>query len=340
MTTHGRPVDADETHDEATVLAVDIGGTTVKGAVLDRAGSVVARRAAPTFAVPGNAFASVAALVAQLHEAAAARGRRPVGIGLASPGLVDAAAGVVTYAANLGWSGMPLRDRLQDRFGLPVALEHDARAGALAERATHPEDTAGYTDFVFVPIGTGVSAAVVSGGVLVRGGSGAAGELGHVPVVPGGEPCACGQRGCVEAYASARSVVERYRRRGGRSATSAPELVACLEVDTVARQVWGEAVDALALGVAGLTAVLDPTTVVVGGGLSSAGDALLDPLERRLRDQLTWRAPPRLVRSVLGPRAGLVGTALLAWAGRPTALGFPRTAARELAGDVPSSARP
>jgi glucokinase len=197
---------------------------------------------------------------------------------------------------------------------VPVHVEHDARAGAIAERAAHSDDHRGFRDFIFIPIGTGVSAAVVTSGMLVVGATGAAGEFGHMPAIPGGDLCACGQRGCIEAYASATSILSRYAQLGGASG-STPALAAALESDALAERVWDDAVEALAIGVVSLAAVLDPATIVIGGGLSKAGDLLLAPLRSRVAERLTWRPTPRILQSVLDSEAGLVGAAILGWSG-------------------------
>jgi glucokinase len=294
------------------VVAVDVGGTTLKGAVLDADGGVVARRVSPTFDGRMDALATLRELVADLVDRSARDGTRVAAVGLASPGLVDAETGSIGYAANLGWSGLPLRRILEDELGLPVHVEHDARAAAVAERAAHPDEEAAFRDFVFIPIGTGVAAAVVTSGVVVRGATGGAGEFGHTPIVDGGDLCGCGQHGCLEAYASATSVLARYRRRGGTAASSTPGIVARLDADPDARAVWADAVDALAVGITTLAVVLDPARVVIGGGLSGAGDALLVPLRAAVDARLGWRSAPPIIRSTLGTHAGVIGAALLA----------------------------
>ncbi|WP_181032855.1 ROK family protein [Clavibacter michiganensis] len=311
------------------VVAVDIGGTTLKGAVLDADGRVVARRVTPTFDARMDALVTLRELVADLVARSAARGIRVTAVGLASPGLVDAETGSIGYAANLGWSELPLRRILEDELGLPVHVEHDGRAAAIAERAAHPDEAAAFRDFVFLPIGTGIAAAVVTSGVVVRGATGGAGELGHAPIVQDGDACGCGQRGCLEAYASATSILARYRRRGGTAASSTPGIVARLDVDPDARAVWADAVDALAVGITTLAVVLDPARVVIGGGLSGAGDALLVPLRAAVDARLGWRPAPPITASALGTHGGVVGAALLA-GGDAMSPGFALRAAASL----------
>lgn len=304
------------------VVAVDIGGTTVKGALFDVDGTVLDRATVPTFpsgaahgnpddAPGGPALAAVVALVEQLAESATASGHRVTGVGLCSPGLVDSERGVVTLAVNLGWSDLPVVDLLAERFGVPVALDHDARAAARAERAARGAAGRSVDEFVFIPIGTGISMTTVTGGSLVHGATGGAGEFGHVVVVPGGERCTCGQQGCVEVYASAGNVLRRYREAGGTEAESTRDVSERFGSDPVATRVWDEAVDALATGIVMLTAVLDPGAVVIGGGLGEAGDRLLVPLRAAVADRLRWRSVPAIEQSSAGAGAGLAGAALL-----------------------------
>ncbi|GAA0318385.1 ROK family protein [Kineococcus aurantiacus] len=291
------------------MLAVDVGGTGLKGAVVDARGHTVAVRDRPSRAGGRPVVDNLRDLLADLAALAAAAGpERPVAVGVGTPGTVDEASGTVVYASNLGWRDLGLRRLLEEATGLPVAVGHDGRAAGRAEQLV--SGTRG--NFVFVPIGTGISAALVVGGVAVAGVSGAAGEFGHVVVHPDGELCPCGQRGCVEAYAAGAAVLRRYLARGGRAASTA-EVVGRLGTDALARQVWAEAVHALALGLQGLTVLLDPAEVVLGGGVSAAGPLLLEPLEVRLRSLLAWREPPPLRTARWGTEAGRVGAALLAF---------------------------
>ncbi|GAA4265711.1 ROK family protein [Frondihabitans peucedani] len=298
-------------HDDSAVVAVDIGGTTIKGAAFAPHGSVLERATVPTFGPAGSPLEATSGLIAQLDAAIRAGGRRLTGIGVASPGLVDSVRGTVTFAANLGWTDMAIVDLLTERFGVPVALEHDGRAAARAERVARIAAGRDGDEFVFVPIGTGISAAIVTGGVVVTGATGGAGEFGHVPVVPDGELCTCGQRGCVEVYASASAIVRRYRAAGGTLPGGAREITAAASTDPVAASVWADAVDALAVGLTGLAAVLDPSALVIGGGLGEAGDRLLVPLREGVARRLAWRSAPRVEQSLVGAGAGLIGASLL-----------------------------
>ncbi len=218
---------------------------------------------------------------------------------------------MVRYAANLGWTNLPLGQLLETRFGVPTLIDHDARTAARAEMAARPA----LRNFVFIPIGTGVSAAVVVAGKTVAGARGQAGELGHIPTVPNGRPCSCGQFGCLEAYASAGAVLARYIAGGG-NAESAADVAGVVGKDGLANEVWADAVNSLATGITTLTATLDPEEIIIGGGLGAAGSVLLDPLREKVESLLRWRDPPAISASRAGPRAGLLGAALLGSAAR------------------------
>ncbi len=301
------------------VVALDVGGTTLKGALVGAGGDPLLRRDVPTPAAAGGE-AVTRAVLDLARSLAAAPGVRVVAAAAVTPGRV--ADGVVRYAANLGWRDVPLASALAAALGVPAAADNDVSAAALAESAVAP----GGTDCLFVALGTGVGAGYVRDGAVLPGATGAAGELGHIPVYPDGEPCSCGQRGCLERYASASGVVRRYRTAGGASPDGgagdgrgrddvggAGDVVARLGRDAVADRVWREAVEALALALATSTLLLDPAAVILGGGLARAGDALLEPLRQQLAARLTWRAAPPVTLSVLGNDAGWRGAALQAW---------------------------
>jgi glucokinase len=310
------------------VIACDVGGTGIKAGLVDVAGQVHHPRTVPTPVVDGDGDATakavldqVAGLVDELAALAAGAGGwgRPAGIGMVVPGLVDAAAGVARYAENLGWRDVPFGARLGEITGLPVAFDHDVRAAGAAEQQLGAGR--GHRDVAFVPVGTGIAAALVLDGRPYAGG-GWAGEIGHIDV-GSGLPCPCGSRGCLETVASAAAIARRYTERSGRAVGGALEVAARLGADTDdgdvggdadARAVWDEAVDALALVLAVTAAVAAPELIIVGGGLSGAGEVLLEPLRRGVAARVTPpQRHPKLVRAMLGEQAGLLGAALLAW---------------------------
>lgn len=295
------------------VIALDVGGTGMKGALLDRRlrPLVAVRRATPRAAGPDAVVAEIAAVLTELAERAAERGLTVRRAGVVVPGVVDEESARAVYSANLGWRDLPLADLLQERTGLPVVLGHDVRAGGAAEWLLGA--ARGAQDVLFVAIGTGIAAAVLSDGRPVRA-KGYAGELGHLVVEPGGAVCGCGARGCLETLASASAVAAAFTARTGRPVSGADEVAALLaEGDADARAVWDRAADALATALASATTLLAPELIVLGGGLAEAGELLLGPVRERLAERLTFQRRPGLVAAELGDEAGCLGAGLYAW---------------------------
>lgn len=292
----------------STVLAVDVGGTGIKAALLGADARVLRQSERPTPVADGP-DAVVAAIRTFALELA---GPDVVAAGVVVPGSVDVATGTARYATNIGWHDVPLRDLITADLGIPVAVEHDVRAAGLAECTLGR--ARGVDDCLIVIIGTGIAGVLVSGGSPVRGATDLAGEIGHVPVYPEGDLCACGQRGCLETYASAAAIARRYLALGGAvAAAGARDVAAARASDPLAAQVWDRAVDALGIALASYTMLMDPQLVVLGGGLAAAGDALLAPVQAALAGRLTWRPAPAVMLSPLGARAGQLGAAILAW---------------------------
>ncbi|MFE9429345.1 ROK family protein [Kitasatospora sp. NPDC006697] len=295
----------------APVVALDVGGTHIKGAVLAPDGTLLHAESADTQADrgPDAAIDSTFAFARRLAERFG-----PAAVGIAVPGIVDEGSGTCRFSANLGWRDVPVRDRAEIELGLPVALGHDVRAGAIAEaRLGAGRDC---DSFLFLPIGTGIAGGIVLGGRALTGRHNVAGEVGHLVVRPDGPSCRCGARGCLEAVASASAIARRYRELAGLSPV---ERVSAEQVqqraqagDEVAVRVWRDAVLALADGLVTVVTLLDPQRVVIGGGLSRAGSALLDPLYAALTERLTFQTRPELVPAELGHRAGSLGAGLLA----------------------------
>ncbi|RIQ15698.1 ROK family protein, partial [Jiangella rhizosphaerae] len=234
---------------------------------------------------------------------------RPAAVGVVVPGIVDEAAGVAVRAGNLSWRDAPLRDLLAARLGCPVALGHDVRAGGLAEHRAGA--CRGARNAVFLPVGTGIAAALILDG-RVFAGDGYAGEVGHVDV--GHDlPCACGARGCLETIASAAAIARRYTAATGTAVDGSRDVAELVRRgDAAAVAVWDDALDALAYGLSLLVGVVAPEVVAIGGGLGESADLVLRPLSGRLAARLTFQRPPRIVAAELGDRAGCVGAGLLA----------------------------
>jgi glucokinase len=281
----------------------------MKAALVDDAYRVIASRRIATRREDGPDAVVERILDASADQQAAAvrQGFLVRAAGVVVPGIVDD--GVAVFSANLGWRDVPLRELVHKRLGVPVAFEHDVRAGGLAEGQLGAARGAG--DYLFMPIGTGIAGAVVIDGRPFSG-HGYGGEIGHLIIEPDGPICGCGARGCLEAIASAAAIDREYALRSGRTANGlVSELVVAGDPD--ARAVWQRAVRALARALQAYVTLLAPELVVIGGGLAGAGDVLMEPLADALDALLTFQRRPRLVRAELGDQAGALGAALLAW---------------------------
>jgi glucokinase len=320
---------------EPVVIGVDIGGTSIKGVLTGRDGVPRVRldRSTPVGDGVDAVVEAIVDVAARLGDAAGVDAV-PVGVGLVMPGVVDRAEGIARWSANIGWRDLPIRALVGGRLGLPVVIEHDVRAAGLAEVSGGA--ARGLREVLFVSIGTGLAGALVTGGAVVDGAAGLAGEIGHLPVFPDGEECACGQRGCAEAYASAASVARRYARASGNSSVPAEVVLARAgEGDDHARAVWDDAVTALSRVILGVVLLADPEVIVLGGGMAAAGARLIDPIGEQLRQALTWRTPPPVLVSRFGSEAGARGAALLAW----TAAGDQAPPSRVAETDIQSQVR-
>ncbi|MBA9046572.1 MULTISPECIES: ROK family protein [Streptomyces] len=295
------------------VIALDVGGTGMKAALVGDDGALLhrARRATGRERGPDAVVAGILDFAAELYAYGTERYGPPAAAGIAVPGIVDEEHGTAVYAANLGWKDVPLRDLLAERLGVPVALGHDVRTGGLAEGRIGAGR--GADRFLFVPLGTGIAGAIGIDGRVESGAHGFAGEIGHVVVRPGGTLCPCGQRGCLERYASAAAVSEAWAAAGGNPDADAADCARAVAAgDPGARRVWQEAVDALADGLVTALTLLDPRTLIIGGGLAEAGEVLFQPLRDAVRRRVTFQKLPSIVPAALGDTAGCLGAGLLA----------------------------
>ncbi|MET7476309.1 ROK family protein [Streptomyces sp. NPDC005648] len=297
------------------VIALDVGGTGMKAALVGARGELLhrARRATGRERGPDAVVEGILDFAAELRAYGVEHlGEPAAAAGVAVPGIVDEQHGVAAYAANLGWRDIPLRDLLGDRLGTPVALGHDVRTGGLAEGRIGAGK--GADRFLFVPLGTGIAGAIGIAGRVESGAHGFAGEIGHIVVRPGGSACPCGQRGCLERYASAAAVSEAWARACGDPDADAADCArAVLSGDPNAVRVWQEAVDALADGLLTALTLLDPGALIIGGGLAEAGETLFTPLREAVERRITFQKQPQILPAALGDTAGCLGAGLLAW---------------------------
>ncbi|RNL71706.1 ROK family protein [Streptomyces sp. I6] len=298
------------------VIALDVGGTGMKAALIGADGTVLhdSRRATGREHGPEAVVETILGFAAELRAHGEQRyGQSASAAGVAVPGIVDTANGVAVYAANLGWRDVPLRALLAERLGgVPVALGHDVRTGGLAEGRIGAGR--GADRFLFVPLGTGIAGAIGIGGAIEEGAHGCAGEIGHIVVRPGGPQCGCGRHGCLETLASASAVSRAWAAASGDPEADAADCAKAVDSgDEAAARVWREAVDALADGLVTALTLLDPGTLIIGGGLAEAGETLFAPLRAAVEARITFQQPPSIVPAALGDTAGCLGAGLLAW---------------------------
>lgn len=308
-------------------IGIDIGGTKIAAALVDEAGAIRRRERVPTPAGdPGAILDAVVALVERL-----ARHAEPIaGVGVAAAGFIDAAQSVVYYAPNINWRSEPFRDRLAARMPeLVVTVDNDANAAGWAEYRFGAGR--GFTDMTLLTIGTGVGGAIVHRGALFRGGFGAGAEIGHLRVVPGGLPCGCGQKGCIEQYGSGRALLRfanqiadaggigaglaAARHRNGGILDGATLATLIEAADPGAHAAVRELGEWVGQACASIGAVLDPQVFVVGGGVAVAGDLLLQPIREAYLAHLPARGfhpEPEFRAAELVNDAGVVGAADLA----------------------------
>ena len=306
-------------------LGIDLGGTNIAVGIVNKTGEILARKTVPTQVDRGED-----AVIARMAEAARALTDEAgiplseiVSVGVGSPGAIDSAAGIVVSACNLPFSDTPLAARLSELLDRPVKVENDANAAAWAEAVAGA--ARGTRDNLMVTLGTGVGGGIVIGGRLYGGYNSYAGEFGHMIIRDGGEQCACGQSGCLEAYASATALIRETRRAAEANRESllwqcADEegkfsgktaFAAAAKGDDIAKAVIDRYVYDLSLGLINLIRIFQPEVIVVGGGVARAGDALMIPLRERLRGYITGRRSTRIEVATLGDDAGIVGAALL-----------------------------
>jgi predicted NBD/HSP70 family sugar kinase len=302
----------------ARYAGLDIGGTKIEGVVLDAAGVVLAHRRAATVPGPAGILAGAAALLGTLAADAGGPGAL-AGVGVGTAGVVDEREGRILHAVNLGvdGDGLALAAGLTAATGVPARVENDVNAAAVG---VHAALGAPAGDLALLSVGTGLAAGFVLDGRLHRGSRGGAGEVGHLPVVPGGPECVCGQRGCLEAVASGRALARRWRELG-RPRTSRPAAAVVAAVaagDAEATVVWREFCGHLATAVRILLQTVDVDVVVLGGGVAGVGAPLVSGVREALaRDaavsDLVRRLDPaaRLVPVPAGRSLAAVGAALL-----------------------------
>jgi glucokinase len=308
-------------------IGVDVGGTKVAAGVVDDHGRILEKVRRPT---PSTSPHETARVIAEVVDILKGRFGEVEAVGLGAAGFVDESRSTVLFAPNLAWRDEPIKKKVEGEVGLPVVVENDANATAWGEAkfgAGRGED-----HMVLITLGTGIGGGLILGGELYRGRFGIGAEFGHYRVVPDGRRCGCGNRGCWEQYASGNALVAEARElarvspalagrllelgNGSPEGISGPEITeAAREGDSAALECFRSVARWVGQGLADLAAILDPGAFVIGGGLSEAGDLLLEPARAAFENALTGRGhrPFADIRiAELGPDAGIVGAADLA----------------------------
>lgn len=312
-------------------LGIDLGGTKVEAALVDASGHVLQSHRHPTDAERG-ADRVIDDIVDCVIECLSGAPNRAAAAGIGVAGQVDAERGLVRTAPNLDWSNVPLQDRLEAALDLPVAVANDVRAitwGVWQHGAGR-----GVEDLVVIFVGTGIGGSVVSGGDMLEGDRGVAGELGHIPILPFGRSCHCPNDGCWEAYAGGWALAERaqeavqahpeagaaLRVRAGSvdNITGRTVHAACADGDPLATDLVEATGEYLGIGMSGVVNAFNPARVVLGGGVIEGHPEYVDHVRRIVNERALQVTTDELeiVRSDLGGRAGVVGAATMArrWA--------------------------
>lgn len=290
------------------VVAVDVGGTEIKIAVVDSRLNIHSQTSTPTPKADKTAAETIRIIATQVKKLS--ESQHIEAVGLVIPGTLDEPAGIARWAGNLQWENLPIRNLLQEAIDIPVAFGHDVRTAALAELRSGVAQ--GIKDSIFIPIGTGIAAALIINGEI-QSAQGNAGEIGHLNV-NGKRLCVCGKVGCLEAVSSALAISSAYAEQGGVTNTSTEKIFELVTSgDPLATAVWQSATDSMSKACEILITVLAPELIVFGGGLSNAGETLLAPIHKHLDSSLTFQRKPRLEIAQHGSKAGIIGCAMIAF---------------------------
>lgn len=307
-------------------IGIDIGGTAIKGIIINNLGNILAEGSVPTDADKGAdvMMSNIVDLVNEMLASIDIVKREISGIGIGCPGLIDSKNGMVVFAGNLNLKYYPLASEVSDRIGLPVKITNDANAAALGEAKFGAGKK--FDNSVLVTLGTGVGGGIVIDGKLFEGGSSAGTEIGHTVIVENGIKCTCGRCGCFERYASARALTEQTREamlahKESKMWNTYTDETAngktpfdYYDSDETAKSVVDGYIKHLACGVTNIVNIFRPQVVMLGGGVSEQGDRLTVPVQKLVDKEIfagTLYAPVKVVKATLGSKAGGFGAAAL-----------------------------
>ena len=309
-------------------IGIDLGGTGIKAGIVDESGAILHKDSCPTGVERGYEaiVADMAALAKRVVEESGHTMDEIKAVGIGLPGVIDPATHRVPFCTNLGWHDVPIIEEMHKHIDLPVYVDNDATVAGLAEAVAGV--SAGLDTSVFVTLGTGVGGGIIINGKPFSGAHGVASEIGHMITVAGGELCTCGNRGCWERYASATALIREGRKLAAEKPTCALakavdgdlqqigakhiiDLAKANDPDCVALFDWY--VNHLCIGLVNLINLYDPEVIALGGGVSHAGQFLLDAVNAKLSQYIFYKTMPhsRIELAKTGNDAGIIGAAML-----------------------------
>lgn len=310
-------------------IGIDVGGTNVKIALVDGEGKIIYSNSVPTYAQMGYEYTvnNIKQAIRDLMKETNTDAKEIEGIGFDFPGQVDYKTGVVKLAPNIpGWVNVPIAQMIEEEFNIPTRIDNDVRCAALGELKFGAGK--GCENFVCITVGTGIGSGLVINGQLVRGAANAAGEIGHIKLQMNGGPiCGCGDTGCLEAFASGPSIVAmaqeylkggkstKFREMAGADGEITPYIVAkAAEAgDPVAKRIFEIVGTYIGMGLVSVINLLNPEKVIIGGGVAAAGDLLLEPIRKTVKERAMVVAgnSVEIVPAQLGNSAGVIGASML-----------------------------
>ena len=309
-------------------LGIDLGGTGIKTGVIDENNRIICKHSAPTDS--SKPFEEVVNDIANAALAAVNGAGLNINdfimLGLGTPGFIDRKGNLI-FSGNLKWRNVPLKSELEKHFNMPVYVSNDANCAVVGEVVAGSGK--GYKNAIMITLGTGVGGGIILDGLLYTGGDGMGTEVGHIPLVVGGEKCTCGITGCFEAYASVTALIretdlaiKKYQNKTlmhkytlERGETSGRTAFDCMRMgDVIAAEVVDNYEEYVAAGIGGLISTFRPEVILIGGGLSNEGDTLISPLNEKVGKYVfaySEIGAPKIVKALLGNDAGIIGAAYL-----------------------------
>ena len=285
------------------VAAIDVGGTQIKAALVSQSFEIISTEIIET---PKDSSGQKTALAISNLVKNFEGEQQISALGFATPGAIDEPNGIVRWAGNLGWHNVEILKMVREKVAIPSVLSHDVRSGMVAE--LREGAAKGFDNSIFIPIGTGIAAALVMDG-KIRTSDGYAGEIGHLNVGHDSD-CVCGKKGCLESISSGNAISLTYKELSG-------EDLDCSQIidssDPVAQKVWSDALHYLGIAIESMITTLSPEVIVFGGGVSQAGTKLIEPIQSFLEERLTFQRHPKLEIAKFGKFAGTIGCAMLAF---------------------------